>query len=121
VHSLRIDFDGTRNLNFWHLFQYVIVRPDTRYHFSAVLRANGITTDSGPRFELFDAYDMARLYVFTEGRTGTSGWREQRLEFRTPRETQVLILRLARAASRKFDNQIAGTVWIDRVRLEAEQ
>jgi thioredoxin-like negative regulator of GroEL len=121
VRSLRINFDGTRNVNFWHVFQYVIAQSDTRYRFSASLRVKGITTDSGPRMEIYDAYDMGRLYLFTEGLTGTSGWRVEQLTFRTPRETRLLIVRIARPASRKFDNRIAGSVWIDRVSLEAEK
>ncbi|MGB9435109.1 MAG: hypothetical protein WBQ89_22880, partial [Candidatus Acidiferrum sp.] len=36
--SLRIQFDGTMNLDFQNLFQYVSVESGTHYHFSAYMR-----------------------------------------------------------------------------------
>jgi hypothetical protein len=119
--SLRIQYDGTRNLDYGHLFQYVLVRPGTRYRFSGYMRTNAITTDSGPRFQVFDAYDATKEFVATENTVGSTGWTERRLEFKTPADTSLLIIRIARAPSSKFDNQVGGTVWIDRVQLIAEE
>jgi len=118
--SLRIEFDGTRNLEYWHVFQFVPVRPKTRYRFSGYMRQEGITTDSGPRFELYDAYEMSQFFVSTGNTIGTSDWSTQQVEFETKANTHLLILRVARPPSRKFDNQIAGTVWIDQVTVEPE-
>jgi hypothetical protein len=118
--SLRIEFDGTRNLNYWQLFQFVPVKPSTRYRFSGYMRLEGITTDSGPRFELYDGYEMAEFFVSTKNMIRTSDWSVQQLEFETRPSTQLLIVRMARPSSHKFDNQIAGTVWIDHVSLEPE-
>ena len=115
--SVRIDFDGTRNLDYGHLFQYVLVRPSTRYHFSAYLRTDSITTDSGPRVQIFNPYDARKELHATENVVGTSGWAEQQVEFKTAADTHLLLIRFARPPSSKFDNKIAGTVWIDRVRL----
>ncbi|MGB8541630.1 MAG: tetratricopeptide repeat protein [Candidatus Acidiferrales bacterium] len=128
--SLRIDFDGTQNLEYAHVLQYVPVTPDTSYKFSAYMRAQGITTDSGLRFVLQDAYDPAELVdvsgkaanptrfsISTENVTGTSDWSPHQLEFRTPGNTRLLIVRVARPSSRKFDNKLAGTIWIARVTL----
>lgn len=119
--SLRIEFDGTRNLNYGEVFQYVLVQPEQHYRFSGDMRVRGITTDNGPRFDLFDAYDMGILHYATEGMTGTSGWTERRIDFKTNRQTGLLIVRVARPPSRKFDNRIAGTVWIDRLSLRPER
>jgi Tetratricopeptide repeat len=118
--ALRIDFHGTRNLDYGHLFQYVPVQPNTRYRFLGCMRVKGITTDSGVRFQLFDAYEMSRLFLSTENLVGTSGWSTQQLEFKTDADTHLLIIRIARPPSSKFDNQIAGAVWIDAVRLNSE-
>jgi tetratricopeptide (TPR) repeat protein len=118
--SLRIEFDGTRNLDYWQLFQFVPVKPGTRYKFSGYMRLEGITTDSGPRFEVYDAYEMGDFFVSTKNMIRTSDWSVQQLEFETKPNTRLLIVRMARPSSRKFDNQIAGTVWIDHVRLEPE-
>jgi len=128
--SLRIDFDSSKNLEYAHVLQYVPVMPNTSYQFSAYMRAQGITTDSGPRFVLQDAYDPAelidetgkvagptRLLLSTENVTGNSDWSLHQLEFKTGGNTRLLIVRLTRPASHKFDNKLSGTVWIAHVSL----
>jgi len=115
--SLRIEFNGTQNLEYAHVLQYVPVSPNTVYTFSAYMRAQGITTDSGPRLEVLDAFDPSKLFVSTENVTGTSDWSAHQLEFKTGADTRLLIVKIARPASRKFDNQLAGTIWIARVTL----
>jgi tetratricopeptide (TPR) repeat protein len=115
--SLRIDFDGTRNLDYFHLFQFVPVTPGTRYDFWVQMRAKGITTDSGPRFQLYDADDMGKLFLSTENLIGNAEWSEQHLKFSAGPDTRLLVVRVARPASKKFDSHIAGTVWIAHVSL----
>lgn len=110
-----------RNVDYGHLLQYVLVHPNTRYSFSAYLRTDAITTDSGPRFQIFDAYDPGKMLAATENAVGTSGWTERQLEFKTSADTRLLIIRVARLASEKFDNKIRGTAWIDKVCLIAEE
>ena len=119
--SIRIEFDGRQNVDYGHLLQYVLVRPNTRYHFSGYMRTAAITTDSGPRFQIFDAYDPDKMFVGTESLLGTLGWTKQQLEFKTPVDTRLLVIRVARPASEKFDNQIRGIVWVDDVRLVIEE
>ena len=118
--ALRIEFDGKRNLDYGHVLQYVAVLPNTQYRFSGALRVKGISTDSGPRFQVFDAFDMGKLFLSTENTVGTSGWSSQHLEFKTKADTRLLIVRVARPPSEKLDNLIGGTVWIDRVNLTPE-
>jgi hypothetical protein len=126
--SLRINFDGTQNLDYAHVLQFVPVTPNTSYEFSAYMRAQGITTDSGPRFVLQDAYDPAalvdltshaanptRFSISTENLIGTSDWSPHQLEFKSTGSTHLLIVKVARPASHKFDNKLAGTFWITRV------
>src|SRR5947207_8621693 len=115
--ALRIEFDGKRNLDYGHVLQYVAVQPNTRYRFSGVLRVKRISTDSGPRFQVFDAFNMQDLFLSTENAVGTSDWSSQQLEFETKANTRLLMVRVARPPSEKLDNQIGGTVWIDQVSL----
>jgi hypothetical protein len=119
VRSLRIEFGGKDNLEYFHVFQYIPVKPKTLYRFTGYMRVQGVTTDSGPRFQIYDAYDTHRLFESTGNVVGTSGWSPQQVEFRTDADTHLLVLRLARPLSAKFDNQISGTVWIDRLNLTA--
>jgi hypothetical protein len=117
--ALRIDFDGTANPYYCHVFEYVPVRPGTRYRLSAYLRVNGVTTESGPSFEIYDGYDMKKLFISSRGLTGTSDWVRQELVFKTPAYTKLLVVRLARPPSQRIANLIAGSVWIDDVQLHA--
>jgi hypothetical protein len=80
-----------------------------------------ITTDSGPRFQVCDGYNLGRLFVSTENLVGTSGWLEQHADFRTGNDAHLLLIRVARPMSHKFDSQIAGTVWIAGVSLNTEE
>lgn len=117
--SLLVHFDGKHNLEFAHVVQYVMVEPDTRYRFVAYARSEGITTDSGPRITVYDAYDRTALAVATEGVIATTSWQEQNLEFRTGPRTKLLVVQVTRPTSRKLDNQIAGSLWLDDLSLTA--
>jgi len=118
--SLRIDFDGTENPYYWQVFQYVRVQPGTPYHFSGYMRVQGITTDSGPTFEICDAYDMKKLFLSGDGLTGTSSWLRQEFHFKTSSDTDLLVVRVGRRPSQKLANKIGGTVWVENIRLETE-
>lgn len=114
---LRIDFDGTQNLDYGPVVQFIQVQPRTRYEFSADVRRNAITTDSGPRFQIFDDYDLKKLPVMTPNQVGTSDWTPVRLTFQTGPNTHLLLLRIARSPSGKFDNKISGTLWVRHIVL----
>jgi len=115
--SLCVRFDGKHNLAFGHVAQYAAVEPGTAYRLTAWVRTEGITTDSGPRIGVYDPFDRAALSSETGNLTGTAAWQEQTLEFRTPPETRIVIVQVVRPPSRKLDNQIAGTLWLDDVSL----
>jgi hypothetical protein len=97
--------------------EYVIVQPGASYHFSGFLKTREITSDSGLRFEIFDADSPARLSLSTENITGTSAWTLEELNFHTGAETRLLVICLLRLPSRKLSNQLSGTVWMDHLRL----
>jgi len=117
---LRIDFDGSRNPEYGAVFQFVQVQPGA-YEFSAEARTYGITTDSGPRFQVFDDYDLTKLFVSTPNQVGSSDWSRIKLTFRTGPETRLIVVRIARPASGKFDNKISGTFWVRHVALREQK
>jgi len=121
VHSLRIQFDGKHNLDYGNVLQYIPVHPGTFYRFSGYMRTEGISTDSGPRFQIYDAEAPSRLFVSTENLAGSSSWSPERLEFTTGPDTRLLVVRVARPFSHKFDSLIAGTVWIDQISLSSAE
>jgi Tetratricopeptide repeat len=118
--SIQITFDGSRNVEYGDVFEFVPAQPGRRYEFSAELRPQEITTDSGPRFQIFDEYGMDRLFVSTENVVGDADWSRQKLSFRTGPDTRLLVVRVHRPASLKFDNKISGTISIRHVSLIQE-
>jgi hypothetical protein len=112
--SLRVIFDGTSNVNFENIWQFVPVQPNTRYRFNAYLRAQEITTDKGMRFQIAGSGISNQ---FTPNVVGTQPWTLEDVEFTTGSETRLLRISLRRETSTKFGNKIGGTVWVDDVSL----
>jgi tetratricopeptide (TPR) repeat protein len=111
--SARLMFDGTRNLAYQELFQYVLVSPATRYRFQGFIRADQISTESGMRFEILDPKDQAHLDVLTPNETGTVPWTLEQIDFTTGPQTHLILIRVARRPSERLDNKLRGTAWID--------
>jgi len=119
---LMVQFSGKDNLDYRHVFQYVKVSPGHAYHLQALMKTEGITTDSGPRLEVYDAYNSHVLDKMTDDLIGTSdAWTTLFLDFVTGPKTELLVVRLARLPSKKLDNLITGRVWLDDVRLTPAQ
>lgn len=115
--SARVTFDGTANPDFSGLRQYVPVSPGVRYHFSAYIRTDAISTDSGPQFVIRTCHDPLQQLAQTPMMIGTHPWTEVRTDFTTGANTDCINVVLRRAPSRIFVNRMSGTVWVDNVRL----
>jgi hypothetical protein len=112
--SLRISFAGTENLEITAASQHVFVRPG-KYRFRARIRTDGVTTDQGIRFRIFDAEAPARLNLTFGQFTGTSPWSDVRQDLVVPPQTKLLQVQVIREPSMRFDNRIAGTAWINAI------
>ncbi len=119
--SLRVDFGGKANLDFQNVFEFVPVEPRTRYHFSAYVRTEGISTDHGIRFQILDPQHPSEVQVFTPNMIGTNPWTLVEADFTTGKNTQLLEIALCRIFTWKFDNKIRGTAWVDDVVLSPIQ
>jgi len=117
--SLRIEFDGTHNLYYGSLLQFVPAQPHTKYKFSAFTRSQAITTEAGVGVQISDGYDPNKILGSTDPLIGTTSWSEQSFSFETPPKTHLLIVRIVRSPSQKLDNKIAGAFWLSRVSLTA--
>jgi tetratricopeptide (TPR) repeat protein len=115
--SARLIFDGTENLSYEGLSQYVLVAPSTRYRFQGFLRTDQISTESGMRFEIVDLKDQLHLDVVTPNETGTLPWTLEQIDFTTGPNTHLILVRLVRRPSERLDNKLRGTVWIDDVTI----
>ena len=115
--SALIRFRGESNINYRHFTQWVKVDPRKRYRFQASMRTEGITTDSGPRFEILDPADPSGLREISDDLVGTWGWQAVNIDFRTGPAMEMILLRVVRRPSRKLDNLISGKVWVDDVSI----
>lgn len=113
--ALKIVFHGKENLDFHHLYQYVAWKPDTEYLLCAHLKTEALTTKSGIKMEVLGI--KGSFHLQSEMLTGENDWREVRLLFRTPKDSEGGIVRLRRERTEKFDRFISGTVWVDEVSL----
>jgi tetratricopeptide (TPR) repeat protein len=115
--SARLIFDGTQNLSYQGLYQFVLVSPGTHYRFQGFLRTDQISTESGMRFEIVDPKHPQDLDVVTKNETGTLPWTLEQIDFTTGPQTHLILIRLVRRPSERLDNKLRGTVWIDDVTL----
>ncbi|MEK7404203.1 MAG: hypothetical protein AAB225_03770 [Acidobacteriota bacterium] len=118
--ALRISFAGTANVPYSHVSQSAWIGPG-RYRLRGFVRTEDITTDQGILLCLFDAESAARLSVETAQLKGANAWTPLETAFTVPADTSLVIVQVCRRPSRKFDNKIRGTAWIDSVSLEPLQ
>jgi tetratricopeptide (TPR) repeat protein len=110
--AIRIDFNGGSNLPVLSPAQFVPVEPSRRYHFHAYMRTEGITTESGMRFNITDPNHEGALSLQSDNFTGSHPWTPAEADFETGPSTHFILVQLFRAPSRLFENKIEGTVWI---------
>jgi hypothetical protein len=110
--SLSVTFDG-RNAADAGITQFISVKPDTDYEFSAESRTQDIDSASGPRFAITDAYANS-TFVLTDDLLGTNPWHKQQVRFHTGPGTNLLFLRVIRQPPAPL---IRGKLWIDDVKL----
>ncbi len=113
--SLKIVFDGKENVDFYHVYQFLPLNPDTEYVLKADVKTQAVTTKSGLKIEV-----IGRGQAFqrqSEALIGDNEWRELIVRFRTPAQLQGGLVRVRRDKTDKFDRYIRGTVWIDNVSL----
>jgi len=113
--SLKIRFNGRENIDFHHVYQWIPWKPHTDYQLKVNMKTEGVMTPIGPRMEV-SGIDSA-LYGASESLRGDNDWKELRMSFRTPAQSQGGLLRVRRQKTKNSDRFINDTVWIDHVRL----
>jgi hypothetical protein len=110
--SLSVTFDG-QNASEAGIVQFIPVKADTEYEFSAECRTEELETASGPRFSITDPYTSAS-YVLTDDVLGTNPWRLQQARFHTGVNTNLVLLKIVRQPAAPL---IRGKLWIDDLKL----
>jgi hypothetical protein len=117
--SLAVRFPGKSNVT-WSGVNQLVVTPPGKYRLRAWLKADHVTTDRGPQFEVRDADAPARMTVRSEPIRGTHDWKRIELPFQVGPETPAVMVGLVRRPSEKFDNKVAGTIWVDGVEITVD-
>ncbi len=116
AYSLRLRFSGTDNVNFYHVYQFVPVIPNHRYHLVFARKARNLTTDQGVFLEVLGRHCKG-LAIRSQPVSGTDRWRLEELDFTVPDGCETILLRVRRRESLRFDNKISGQYWLDNIRL----
>jgi tetratricopeptide (TPR) repeat protein len=112
THSLSLSYDGSPAYDAgWK--QFVPVQSNADYELSVWIRSENVTSSSGPRIAIVDAYSGANL-LLTDDVLDTHPWREIKGTLRVPAQTELLAVKIVRAPA---NTRIRGRVWIDDLRL----
>jgi hypothetical protein len=116
--SARIDFDGSENLVYCGLHQYIPVSPGHRYRLDSFLRAERIKGGAGIRLEIGGISNHFDAEPHAHGREvfDTSTWVADSFEFTVPAATYLVLLRVQRAVGTQ-QSKVAGSFWLDNVVL----
>ena len=114
--SLRLVFEGLENVEFHQAVQDVVLERG-RWQLKAYLKTDQITTDQGVALHIFDPRQPSRLDIRLDSFTGNHPWTQLERTFDVGPDTKMVRLELARQASKKFDNKITGSAWLDSVEL----
>jgi hypothetical protein len=110
--SLSLSYDGSPAYDSgWK--QFVPVNPDSEYEFSVWIKSENVTSSSGPRIVIVDAYSGTTL-ALTDDILDTHPWQEMKVAFHVPADTELILVRIIRAPA---DSRIEGQVWLDDFRL----
>jgi tetratricopeptide (TPR) repeat protein len=116
--SLRLIFDGRRNVDFDGVCHIAFVEPGATYRFSAWVHTQALTTDQGVRFRLEWTENAHNASVETPDVHGTQPWTEVSIPWAatgdTSRQVRVCI---SRKPSDEFGSRIHGSAWVDDVAL----
>jgi tetratricopeptide (TPR) repeat protein len=118
--SLRLGFDGSRNVDFSDVCHVVQVQPGTAYRFSGWVMAQSLTTDQGTRFRLEWLANSHNSSAETTEVHGTHPRTELSLPWTAAAGIRQLRVCVNRHPSDDFGSRIHGTAWIDDVALVPE-
>ena len=120
--SLKLVFDGEENWSGPILYQYVWLEKRGVYHIDYTIETDGLSTDKGLYFEIRQAFPAKNPAPLARGpeHLDDSDWTLHTIPFTAIDDNTLVLISLCRDSSRKFDNQIKGTAWLDDIRIERE-
>jgi O-antigen ligase len=112
--SLKILFDGTKDVGFHHVTQTIRVDGGAKYLLTGYIRTKDVTSKSGVRIGL----NCKNVQKDTEPFLGTCDWKSFSLEFDAPEDCDVVNIKVYRKGLDTVKKElISGIVWIDGLKL----
>jgi alpha-L-arabinofuranosidase len=117
-HSLRITFDGSEDVDYWHVGQDVSVEPNTTYRLQGYLRVSDIRTFSSVHLAVQDGRENGYEYLYagTVDLYTTQDWTLASVTFTTLTDTNNVLVLVSRGGM-GGGFPISGTAWVDDVTL----
>ena len=117
--SLRLDFDGSPDLDYHHASQLVLVSPGQRYRLTARWKGEGLESFSRPYLEVASREPGQSLRVTSPApQEPRWDWQPLAIDFQTGDRTRLLLVRLRRDPGAQAGDRISGRLWLDALRLE---
>ena len=116
--ALRVDFDGTENLHFRNLRQWLLLQGQGRFLLRASWRGDNVSTRSGLFMEIRVLCPGGDQSFRTEERHGRWDWVDFALSFDVGVGCSLAQLALGRNRTDALDKLISGTVWLDNLSIE---
>lgn len=110
--AIRVNYSVAHNADSEPAYEFVPVEPNTTYVLTADVKADSITSPSGPRLRVADAQCPQCLNTSSEDVVGTVAWHKIELRFDTTANTRYLRVSVFRPRAREFPMEITGTVWL---------
>jgi tetratricopeptide (TPR) repeat protein len=115
--SLRILFNGRRNINFEDGCHNIAPEPGKKYLLSAWVRTQSLTSSEGLRLQIFVFTPSGAQTVMTDQVHGTQPWKETQLIWTAPPGAAFGTVCVKRIMSDMPGSTIQGAAWLDDVSM----
>ncbi|MGA2263952.1 MAG: tetratricopeptide repeat protein [Acidobacteriota bacterium] len=116
--SLKVTFGGA-NIQFAHLSQIVPIPHPGNYVLEVYLRTQGLTTNRKPYLSIQGYPEASGAALSTEPFPETTPWEKRSYTFAVKDKCKAVKIMLRRDPSARFDNQIKGSLWLDKISIRA--
>lgn len=117
-YSLLIAYTGSATADFRRISQLIAVTPGESYRLRFNYKSE-LKSDAAFRWEVASAADLSRLAV-SEPFKPTSEWKTAEISFRTPDNSDGIVIQMILENCRPQLCSISGKLWLDDFRLEDE-
>jgi len=117
-YSLLIAYTGSATADFRRISQLIAVTPGKSYRLRFNYKSE-LKSDAAFRWEVASAADLSRLAV-SEPFKPTSEWKTAEISFRTPDNSDGIVIQMILENCRPQLCSISGKLWLDDFRLEDE-